>query len=366
MSPRVAVTVLFAFNGFLFGTLYSRMPALRDGLELSNGQLGLALLAVTLSLVVTAAPAGALVTRFGSRPVVLTGAVIAAAGLVLIGVAPTLATFAVALAIYGAGAALIDIPMNIAGIVVEQNSGKRIFGSLHAGFSFGALAGTLIAAAAAAAGLAPDAHFALAVLLGLAAIAAGARAIPDGAGAERGALFARPSRALALVGFVAFCCLFAEGSISDWGAIFLHDEHATSEALAAAGLGVMSVTLGLGRLATDPLSERYGSQLLIRVGGLIAAAAMIFVLVAPSPGLVIAGLLVLGIGLAPVFPMTLRAAGAHGPAMAVATGSGYAGLMAGPPLIGGLAEVSSLSTALIVIVVCCIGVSVLAPRPLDN
>ena len=91
MSPRAAVTILFALNGFLFGSLYARMPALRDNLSLSNGELGLALLAITLALVVTAIPAGALIARFGSRPVVIAGAVIAIAGLPFAAVADSFA-----------------------------------------------------------------------------------------------------------------------------------------------------------------------------------------------------------------------------------------------------------------------------------
>src|SRR5882672_7656556 len=123
MSPRAAVTTLFALNGFLFGSLYARMPALRDGLSLSNGQLGLALLAITL----------ALIARFGTRPVVVGGALVAMTGLPLAAVADSFVGFAAGLAIYGAGAALIDVAMNVKGLAIEQRGEKRIFGSFHAG-----------------------------------------------------------------------------------------------------------------------------------------------------------------------------------------------------------------------------------------
>lgn len=369
MSPRVAVTTLFALNGFLFGSLYARMPALRDGLSLSNGQLGLALLAITLALVVTAIPAGALIARFGSRPVVIGGALVAMAGLPLAGAANTFAGFAAGLAIYGAGAALIDVAMNVKGLAIEQSGDKRIFGSFHAGFSFGGLAGLSLGAVAAGADLDPLDQFLITAALALITIAviAPAIGIREGeAATQHGRMFVRPGRALALVGFVAFCALLAEGSVSDWGAIFLHDNHHASEALAAAGLAAFELTLGFGRLAADPLSERFGSQALIRFGGAAAAIVMTAVLVAPGAGTSIAALLVLGAVMAPLFPMTLRASGATGPAMAFATGCAYAGLMTGPPLIGGLAELFDLRVALLLVVGCCLAGSVLAPRGSDD
>jgi MFS family permease len=369
MSPRAAVTTLFALNGFLFGSLYARMPALRDGLSLSNGQLGLALLAITLALVLTSIPAGALIARFGSRPVVIGGALVAMAGLPLAGAANTFAGFAAGLAIYGAGAALIDVAMNVKGLAIEQSGERRIFGSFHAGFSFGGLAGLSLGALAAAASLDPTAQFLITAALALLTIALIAPAIgarPGEASGRQGRMFVRPDRRMTIVGFVAFCVLLAEGSVSDWGAIFLHDNHNTSEALAAAGLAVFELTLGFGRLAADPLSERFGSQALIRVGGAAAAVVMTAVLIAPSAGTSIAALLVLGAVMAPMFPMTLRASGATGPAMAFATGCAYTGLMTGPPVIGGLAELFDLRLALLLVVACCVVGAVLAPRGADD
>jgi fucose permease len=369
MTPRAAVTTLFALNGFLFGSLYARMPALRDGLSLSNGQLGLALLAITLALVATSIPAGALIARFGSRPVVIAGALVAMSGLPLAAIADSFAGFAAGLAVYSAGAALIDVAMNVKGLAIEQRGEQRIFGSLHAGFSFGGLAGLLLGAFAAAAGLGPATQFLITAALGLLIIAVIAPAIggrEDEKPGSRGRMFIRPDRALAVVGLVAFCVLLAEGSISDWGAIFLHDDHHSSEAIAAAGLAVFELTLGLGRLAADPLSARYGSQALIRFGGAAAALTMVVVLIAPSAGTSIAALLILGAVMAPMFPMTLRAAGATGPAMAFATGCAYTGLMTGPPVIGGLAELFDLRLALLLVVACCVVGSALAPRGADD
>jgi MFS family permease len=365
LSPRAAITIVFALNGALFGSLYSRMPALRDNLSLSNGELGLALLAITVALVLAAIPAGALIARFGARAVVIAGALIAIAALPLAALASSLVVFAAALALYGAGAALVDVAMNVKGMETEEASDKRIFGSLHAGFSFGSLVGVLLGAAAAGAGLAPFGQFlitaGLAVMtLGLVTHALG----PDRAGRKtaRQPLFARPTRALYLVGLVAFCVLLAEGSISDWGAIFLHDEHHSSQAVAAIGLGAFSLTMTAGRLAVDPLSERFGSQALIRVGGATAAAVVGAMLIAPSALASIGALLVLGLAISPLFPMTLRAAGSAGPAMAFAAGSGYTGLLTGPPVIGGLAELFSLRLALLLVVACCLLGTVLAPR----
>lgn len=258
--------------------------------------------------------------------------------------------------------------MNVQGLSIERVDDRPILSSLHAGFSFGALAGAAVAGAVAGAGVAVQEHFAATAAGGaLAALAAGRWLLPAPADATpAGPLLARPTRALAVFGAVAFCALLAEGAVNDWSAVYLADELDAGETRAAAGLAAFSATMAAGRLAGDRLAERLGSPALARRGALLAAAGLVVAIAAGGPVLAIGGLAAMGLGLAALFPLALRAAaeGGDAPATAVAavSFSGYTAFLAGPPAIGGLAELAGLRAALVVLLVPCLLAAGLASR----
>jgi MFS family permease len=179
---------------------------------------------------------------------------------------------------------------------------------------------------------------------------------PDADAAPEGPRFARPTRALALVGLFAICVVLAEGAVSDWSAIYLHDETGASEGTAAAGLAAFSLTMAIGRLTGDRLSELLGAVRLARVGAALGTAGIGLALLASAPLPAIAGLLIAGLGMAALFPLALRAAAERGdspgPAVAAVSAMGYVGFITGPPLIGGLAELVGLRSALLAVVTC--------------
>ena len=258
---------------------------------------------------------------------------------------------------------VLDVAINVMGVEVERSRGRRMLSSMHAAFSFGVMTGAGGGALAAAAGVEPGAH--------LAAVAVGWRwwrrshspGCPRGGALVGGPAFARPSRALLALGAAAFCVLLAEGSVTDWSAVFLNDEAGASEALAAAGLMAFSLTMALGRLVGDRLAERFGPERVVRVGSLMAAAGLAVGLATVAPGAAIAGFALMGAGLAGTFPLIVGAAAraggdAQAPAIAAVSGAGYVGLMAGPATIGLLSEAAGLRSALIVVVALCAAAAV--------
>jgi predicted MFS family arabinose efflux permease len=348
---RTAVTAVFFLNGIVFVSWYSRLPSIQEQLDLGPGTLGLALIGAPVGLLAAQPLTGALAATIGSRRLV------AAAPLMLTAaVAPALAVDAptLALATFTAGAAngVLDVSMNVEGLAVERLSGKRLFNSLHAWFSFGALSGAAIGGLAAAAGLDPLPHIAIVVAFGAVAARVASRGLPP-AEAEQppeGPRFARPSRRLAALGTIAFCALLAEGAVFDWSGIFIRRETGAAIGLASAGLAAFNLAMGLGRLTADRAAERLGSPTLGGAGALLAAAGLGLALLLDSAAGAIAGFAVMGLGLAPVFPLALRAAGydpaISGPAVAAVSSVGYAGLLSGPPAIGLLAELFGLGGAL--------------------
>jgi MFS family permease len=341
------------------------VPAIQEQLELSPGELGVALFGAPAGLLVAQPLAGALAVRHGSRPLVAAAPMYVIA-VVLPALAVDLVTLLLAVLVVGAANGVLDIAMNTQGVAVERALGKRLFSSLHAAFSFGALAGAGSAAAVAAAGIDPLPHLAVdaVVSAGLAVLLA--RGLVRDEGRPGGPRFARPSRRLAALGVIAFIALMAEGSVFDWSGVYLADEAGAAAGLAPLGLTAFSLTMGIGRLVGDGIAERIGAAGAASGGALIAALGLGLALARPTPAAAIAGFAVMGAGLSVVFPLTLRAAGIHGEgagaALAAVSTVGYLGFLAGPPLIGVLADLSSLRAALSLVCGLCLVAAFAARR----
>jgi hypothetical protein len=277
---------------------------------------------------------------------------------VLPALAVDMVTLLLAVLVVGAANGVLDIAMNAQGVAVERALGKRLFSSLHAAFSFGGLAGAGIAAAVAAAGVDPLPHLAVNGAVSAAVAVVLARGLVRDEGQTGGPHFARPSRRLAVLGAIAFCALMAEGSVFDWSGVYLADETGASAGAAPLGLAVFSLTMGVGRLMGDRLAELTDAAAAVRGGSLIAALGIGVALAVPEPAAAIAGFALMGLGLSVVFPLALRAAGVHGdgagPALAAVSTVGYVGFLTGPPLIGALADASSLRAALSLVVGLCL------------
>jgi hypothetical protein len=272
----------------------------------------------------------------------------------------------VAVTVVGAVNGTLDIAMNAQGLAVERSGTRRIFNSLHASFSFGALGGAALAGAVAALGVGPLPHLVGVALVGGAAAAAVAPHLlgDEGAANPRASMLARPSGRLAALGVIAFCALLAEGAVFDWSGIYLATEAAAPAGIAPLGLAAFSLSMGVGRLAADPATERAGSPRVAAGSAASAALGLALALAVPTPAGALLGFATMGLGLSAVFPLALRASGLEGPSaapgLAAVSTVGYAGFLLGPPVIGLLAEATSLRAALLLVCALCLIAATLA------
>jgi MFS family permease len=335
--------------------------------------LGLALLSAPLGLVVMVLFASRVVHRFASRrPTWIAGTAVAVLPIAL-GIAPNLATLMIALFTFGLAGGMVDVAMNSQAVLVERRAGRPLMTSFHACFSFGALAGALLGGLFAWAAIVPAINFAivgvpLACVVALAGRwlvadsggneAESATAVPPAAAAPATPMAAVSGRlrswtpALLLMALLSLCSLLGEGAADGWSAVYLHDNLGTSAALATLAYAGFSVAMALGRLSGDRLNTRFGATALMRCCGLIAAAGLGLGLASDDPAGAIVGFTAFGAGLSCTFPLLVSAAGnidpgrpAHG--IARVAGAGYAGTLAGPPIIGGLASAVGLRLALV-------------------
>jgi MFS family permease len=363
---RIAVTAVFALNGALFASIFSRLPAIQERTDIGDGALGLALLCAMLGLLSAQLVTGPLISKRGSRPLVIVGALGYALGLVPIALAGSWGVLAASLLLVGFSNGLLDVAMNTHGLTVEKQLERPILSTLHAAFSFGALGGAAVGGLAAGAGVEVEPHLFGVCAAGIVCIlVAGRFLLPPGADATpEGPLFAVPSRGLALVGAFAFCVLLTEGAVNDWSAVYIEGELDAAESTAAGGLAAFSLTMGIGRLFGDRLNVALGPVRLARGGAALAAAGIGTAVLADGPALALIGFASAGVGLAGLFPIALRAAAEKGetaaPSVAAVSAGGYLGFLAGPPLIGGVAELAGLRAGLALLVLLCVVAALLA------
>jgi len=370
-SPRTAVAAAFLIHSTVSGTWAPRLPAIKESLGLSDGELGTALVGLAIGLVVGTRVAGAPIDRWGSRPFMRAGFPLLAATLLLPGLAGSGLTLFAALLILGIASGSLDVAMNAQGIEVERTLGKPILSGLHGLWSVGLGVGAAGAALAAAAGLEPLPQFAIvAALLAVASLITLRALLPAEHHVreehEREALATVMwTLPLALLGVIAFCSFVGEGSASDWSAVYMTQELGTSQALGAIAFAAFAVTMATTRFMVDSLRTRFGNAALVRTGSLVAAGGLGLGLLIHEPAAAIAGFALLGLGLASVVPIAFAAAGEIDPR---ATGRlvgrvatvGYVGSVAGPIAIGWLAEATSLRAALCLVVLMALVIAVSA------
>ena len=360
--PGVAgVSTLFAFDGFVFGTWAARVPDLSSDLGLSAAALGAVLLCVSLGALATMQPAGRWCARYGAGSVGAAAGVLLGAALVLPGLAGSMWELGAALIVFGAATGVVNVAANSLGVRLEESRGKPLMPMLHAGVSFGALAGAVSGGlVAGAVGVLP--HLVVVGIAGIVATCATARSLagvdPLPAGPARHSTAAgasRPDRRpvphrliVVLLGAIAGCTAFAEGTLTDWAALHLRADLGAGPATAAAGFAGFSLAMGLGRLGGGWALRRFGARRLLIRGALLASVAMLVAALSTSVPLALLGFLLVGVGLANVFPVALASSGLlAGPqGVALAATVGYSGLLGGPPLIGILAEHLGLPVAL--------------------
>ncbi|MFI5931139.1 MFS transporter [Actinoplanes sp. NPDC051494] len=386
MSPgvraaKIAVAVTFATNGVAFAGWLARAPAVRDDLGLSSAGLGLLLLCLSGAAVAAIPLSGPIVQRLGAARTVLIGSMSVVAGLLGLGAGAALGSVPVAglgLLLIGLGNSMWDVAMNVEGAAVERHLGRTIMPRFHAAFSLGTVAGAGLSALAAHLGISVTAQVSVTAVLAAVASLLTIRyflpvhPVPEGdhpGGRVRDAW--REPRTI-LIGVTLLGFGFTEGAANDWLAITLVDGYHASETVGAIGFGFFVTAMTLGRLFGGVIIERWGRVAGLRATALVALAGLLLVVSGIGTPAVLAGALLWGAGASLGFPIGMSAA-ADDPLRAairvsVAGSIGYGAFLAGPPLIGLLAEhFGPLRALLVVLIAIALGlIGAGATRPLPS
>ncbi|WP_164904829.1 MFS transporter [Streptomyces cyaneus] len=357
---RIALTVFFALDGFVFAGWVVRIPAIKQQTGASASTLGLALLGVSAGAVVTMMLTGRLCRRYGSHQVTVVCAVLLSLSVALPPLTHSAPALGAVLLIFGAAYGGINVAFNSAAIHLVAALRRPIMPSFHAAFSLGGMIGAGLGGLVAG-HLSPTRHLLGLTVIGLIVTALTGPTLlrhdpprpPDaprhGSGEGTPRRLDRRTRGLVIVfGMIALCTAYGEGAMADWGALHLEQDLGASPGLAAVGYSCFALAMTVGRLTGTVLLERLGRTRTVVAGGATAAAGMLLGSLTPSVWAALIGFAVTGLGLANLFPVAVERAGTLAGPSGVATAStlGYGGMLLGPPAIGFMADWFSLSTAL--------------------
>ncbi|WP_437875202.1 MFS transporter [Sorangium sp. So ce513] len=364
-AQRVAGLLIFLANGFCMGTWVTRIPDFKRALSLSEATLGNVLLAPALGAFLGMPAAGWLVARLGSRVVAVSAGAAFAISLFGLALSRSPLELFLALTFFGVSNGVMDVSMNANAAEVEQAWGRPIMSSFHALYSVGGLAGAAAGGGLAHAGVTPATHLCLAAVAALVLVAllsgwvrpgVPARDVPKNP-------FALPPRAMWPLCAIAFLCMFGEGAMADWSAVYLRETLGTTAAFAATGFAAFSVAMAAGRFLGDGVSSRLGPVAVVRGGGALVTVGLAAALVIGHPAAGLIGFACVGLGLSCVVPTVFSAAARVGPTgtsiAAVAT-FGYLAFLGGPPIVGHIAAATSLPIALALIVAGALAIVLLA------
>ncbi|MCK8465129.1 MFS transporter [Aliiroseovarius sp. S1339] len=354
-AARNAVIVMFVLNGALFGVWASRIPTVSAKLSLDPGALGMLLLLMGGGAIAAFPLAGRWVDRHGAARTTVWIAAIHALSILGIGLAPSVATLAGALFFFGATHGAMDVAMNSWAGAVERHLPRPMMSRFHASWSVGAGIGAASGYGAIKLGLPLLAH--AAIVIGVVAAVSLWLAAPPSksplwapkppSSAAHAPLFSLPKGSMLLVGLIAMCASLGEGAMADWGAIFLMTTTGVTEASAAIGYAVFSVAMVIMRLGGDRVTHRIGPVRTARMAGIIATIGVGMAVGVASYPVTLIGFALMGVGYAVIMPLAFSRATSDpvlspGKAVASLATLGYGGLLLGPPVIGFIADATSI------------------------
>jgi MFS family permease len=360
-SGRIAVFGVFALNGLVLGTWAPRMPTVAEQIDANPGVLGLALLGASLGMIAAASLTGRWCARFGARAMILGAALATTIVLPVLATVSSAIELGLVLVALGATVGMLDVAMNVAAVTVIRRTERPLMPVFHAGFSFGALAGSMGAAFAAGHGLGLVPHFLIVAGASVVVVLAMIRFVPRAEPAVDTSEPAPPSRPMVrrpvlwLLGLIALFSAIVEGASGDWSALFAVRERGMTEAAGAVTFSVFCIAMGVVRLVGEHAERRFGAVRLLVGGALLAGVGLLLTAIAPAAWVTYVGFAFAGGGLAFAFPVALDLAGAVGRRgdgtggereIGFVTTIAYSGFLIGPPMIGGVAQLTNLEFAI--------------------
>ncbi|MDQ6762252.1 MAG: MFS transporter [Bacteroidota bacterium] len=366
---RIATSVFFFIAGLTFATWASRIPDIQHKLQLSDAGLGGVLFALPVGLMVSLPISGWMVSRYGSRRMVIAAALLYPMILLLLAMAGSILQLSAALFLFGMLGNLINIAMNTQAVGVEKLYGKSIMASFHGLWSLAGFTGALVGTFFVSAGMPPLIHFSIVCLAAVSLVIATHKfTIPhDNGDGQTQKLFVRPDKKILLLGLIGFCSLLCEGAMADWSGVYFKKIVQTPEAFITLGYVAFTSTMALGRFLGDWLVTKFGVKRMLQMSGIMMTTGLLIAVIFPYLLTATAGFFLVGFGVSSVVPIVYGLAGksntmSASTALAAVSTIGFLGFLIGPPLIGFLSQAINLRWSFALVALLGFGTTILSGK----
>ena len=367
---RIAVSVFFFSQGLCFSSWASRIPDIKTSLHLTDAGLGSILLALPAGQLTAMPFSGKLVTHFGSKNVLRICLVLYAICLTNMGLASQPWHLALALYLFGICGNMCNISVNTQAIAAEQLYSRPIMTSFHGAWSSAGFAGAAIGWVMAGQHIPPYLHFWVVACLVFAAIIISQRFLQPGRSTtrqEKKGFFSKPNGILVQLGIIGFCSMASEGAMFDWSGVYFQQVVEAPKSLVVLGYASFMVMMATGRFLGDKLIQKHGRKNMLRMSGILISTGLFISVLAPHIITATLGFLIVGLGVSSIVPMVYSSAGKipnipPGIALASVSSISFLGFLMGPPLIGYIAEISSLRYSFAVIGMLGFGIAIIVSK----
>jgi predicted MFS family arabinose efflux permease len=352
VPAQIATRLAFFIAGLGMAAWAPLVPFAKTRIGIDDGSLGLLLLCIGAGSMLAMPLTGLLTGKFGCRRVILLAGLLLCIDLPLLVLMDSTAGMALALLLFGAAIGMIDVAMNIQAVVVERASGRAMMSGFHGFFSVGGIVGAGGVSALLWLGFGPlQATLITVVMIVVLLAIASKNLLRESGGDAGGPMFVLPRGWVMFIGLLCFIMFLAEGAMLDWSALFLTASRGMDHSQAGLGYALFSITMTLGRLNGDRVVNAMGRYRVLLLGSLCAAIGLALAIAIDNVLTSLLGFMLVGIGASNVVPILFTAAGNQQAmpanlAIASVTTVGYAGILAGPALIGFIAQLSSLTFSL--------------------
>jgi MFS family permease len=369
---RISVAMFYFSMGLCFASWASRIPDIKTKLHLNDAMLGSILFALPVGQFLMMPFSGKLVTRFGSRRVILFALPIYTICLSNIGLVREGWQLACALFLFGLAGNLCNISINTQGVAAEKLYQRPIMASFHGGWSLAGFTGALIGLIMINLKVIPYLHFITVILIVWTIIWINHPFLISlntnvDWNEPRRKFFNKPDNMLLQLGIIGFCSMASEGAMFDWSGVYFKDVVKAPSSLVILGYTSFMIMMASGRFLADFMIVKIGRKKLLRICGIMISTGLFTAVLFPYLITCTLAFMFVGLGVSSIVPTVYSAAGRHSkvpPGIALATVSSvsFLGFLMGPPLIGYISEMAGLRYSFAVIGIFGMGISLLVAR----
>ena len=343
---RIAISLFYFFQGFCFASWASRIPFIKSHLHLTDADMGSLLLALPLGQLLTMPISSFLIKKFGSKNIIIAGAILYAIGLTNLGLAPNKYVLAFGLLLFGSFGNLANIAVNTQGVNAEKMYHRSIMASFHGAWSLAGFTGAIVGLIMSNLHINPFPHFYIVACTSFISVFFNYKYLLDDISPkiisdkkENKRKFKLPSGIILQLGIIGFFAMACEGAMFDWSGIYFKEIVKAPEGLETVGYACFMITMAIGRFIGDKLITTIGRKKLMQICGILIMSGLLLAVILPNFFVAAFGFILVGFGVSTNIPNVFSIAGTQkdispSAALTAVSSVSFLGFLMGPPLIG--------------------------------